>query len=338
MVVKAPKVQSVYLDGTATYTYAVTNTGTSNLTDITVGDDKCPSVTGPNTGTDATPTVLNPGDVWTYTCSITASALFGSTSAPITNTVTVNAKDELGRSTPPATDTAVTNLLVPGIALAKTVAPGSQNPTAGDAITFNIVVSNTGNTSIPTVNVSDDLCPANLSAANKAGDATPDTLDPTESWSYTCVVQTTAAQAGTTIVNTAGVTGTDTGGKVVTANGNASVAVPATVTGQATKGTARVVASSAGCVKSAYGTAAVTGSNIKQVTFYVNGKLFKRLTKANSGKNYKMKLKAKSLKYGTYKITAKVQFVTGASPASKTLNVQFSRCRPRVVIQPKFTG
>jgi len=339
VVVKAPKTQAIYRDGTATYTYQVTNTGTSDLTGITVADDKCPSVTGPNTGTDATPTVLNTGDVWTYTCSISASALFGSTSAPITNTVTVNAKDELGRSTLPAKDTAVTSLLVPGIALAKTVAPASQSAVAGDAITFNITVTNTGNTSMPTVAVSDDLCPANLSAADKTGDVSPTTLDPGETWSYTCVVQSTSGQAGSTIVNTASVNGTDTGGKTVSANGNASITLPANpVIGQGTKGTARVVASSAGCVKSAYGTAAITGTNIKQVTFYVNGKLFKRLTRANSGKNYKMQLKAKGLKYGTYKISAKVQFVTGASPASKTLNVQFSRCRPRVVIQPKFTG
>lgn len=317
-----------------------TNTGTSDLTDITVSDDKCPSVTGPNTGSDATPSVLNPGDTWTYTCSISASALFGSSTAPITNTVTVNAKDELGRNVPPATDTAVTNLLVPGIALDKTVAPG-QTIAAGSPVTFNIAVTNTGNTAFTSVAVGDDLCPANLSAPNKGTDASPNTLDPGETWNYTCVVQTTAAQAGQTIVNTATVTGTDTGGKQRTATDNESVQIPANTEGGGDvvekKGSSRLRASAA-CVKSAYAQASVTGSNIRSVTFYLNGKKVKTLTKRNAGTAFKVKFRTKSLKYGNYKVRAVVRYVTGASPTSKTITAQFNRCRPRVVVKPKFPG
>jgi uncharacterized repeat protein (TIGR01451 family) len=354
VVVKNPKTQGVYLDGTAKYTYQVTNTGTSDLTDINIGDDKCPSVTGPDTGADATPTVLNPGETWTYTCSISAAALFGGSTAPITNTVTVTAKDELGRSTPPVTDTAVTNLLVPGVALSKTVAPASEAAIAGDPVTFNIAVTNTGNTSFVTVNVSDDLCPANLSGPTKTGDATPATLDPGETWTYTCVVQTTTSQAGSNIINTAGVTATDTGEKSVTAIDNAVITLPVPptpppvtgggeptpppVTGEGIKGTSRIASSTSGCVKGKYGTALVKGKNIKRVTFYVNGKKYKRYTKPNSGKNYRLKIRVKKTKYRTYRVVVKVLYVTGATPSSKTMKVQFSRCRPRVTAQPKFTG
>ncbi|MEI2702806.1 MAG: hypothetical protein V9E83_10445 [Baekduia sp.] len=344
IVVKKPETQAVYIDGTATYTYEVTNTGTSDLTDIAVADDKCSPVSGPNTGTDATPAVLNPGDTWTYSCSISAAALFGQTTAPITNTVTVTARDELGRDVPPSTDTAITKLLVPGIAIDKTVNAASQNAQAGDAITFDIVVTNTGNTSMVTVAVSDDLCPANLSGPDKGSDGSPATLDPGESWRYSCVVQTTAAQQGTAIRNVATVTGTDTGGKQPTATDDATQALPAVVTGGGgTEGQGVVngrsrLTGTAGCVKSAYGTATVSGSNIAKVVFYVNGKKTKTLTKPNSGKNYRLKLRAKSLKYGNYKITARVTYVTGATPKSATLDRQFSRCRPKVAVTPKFTG
>jgi len=340
VVVKKPKSQAVYLDGTATYTYEVTNTGTSDLTDVHVTDDKCPNVTGPNTGSDPTPTVLNPGDTWTYTCSISAAELFGSTTAPITNTVTVTAKDELGRDVPPAKDTAQTTLLVPGIAIDKTVAPG-QTFKAGNPVTFNIAVTDTGNTSFTNVAVGDDLCPANLSGADKTGDASPNTLDPGETWRYTCVVQTTASQAGKTLVNTATVEGTDTGGKKLTASDKETVQLPADDEGQGPevtkKGSSRLRASSA-CVKTAYAQAAVSGKNIRSVTFYLNGKKVKTLTKRNAGKTFKVKFRTKSLSYGNYKVRAVVRYVTGAEPTRKTLSAQFNRCRPRVVVRPKFPG
>jgi len=339
VVVKTPKNQAVYRDDTATYHYAVTNNGTSDLTGVKITDDKCPSIQGPDTGADTTPAVLNPGETWTYTCSIAASALFPTDQSPaVTNTVTVTAKDELGRTTPPSMDTALTTLLVPGIALDKQVAPESLGAKAGDAVRFNIVATNIGNTALTTVNLTDDLCPTNLSAADKTGDATPAALDPGESWRYTCVVQTTAAQAGKTIVNTAGVSGTDTGGRIVTASDNAEIKLPAPdgPTGGLV-GKAKLTGTS-GCVKSAYATSTVSGQNIKSVTFYVNGKKVRTISKANSGKNFRMRLRKAGLRYGTVKVLARVQYVSGAAPRTVTLNGQFSRCRPRHEVKPGTVG
>ena len=38
----------------------------------------------------------------------------------------------------------------------------------------------------------------------------------------------------------------------------------------------------------------MTGTNIKQVTFYVNGKKYKTLTKPNSGRNYQIRFRPRA--------------------------------------------
>jgi hypothetical protein len=94
---------------------------------------------------------------------------------------------------------------------------------------------------------------------------------------------------------------------------------------------------SVGCVTARYARAIVSGSPIRRVTFYVNSKMRKRLTKPNRGSTFELRYRTKSLNYGTYKVRAVVQFQNEARPQSRTLNLQFSRCRPRVV-RPTFTG
>ena len=54
------------------YTLTVTNPGDVSfaIQDVIVTDPKCEAPpAGPSTGTDATPGQLDPGDVWTYTCT-----------------------------------------------------------------------------------------------------------------------------------------------------------------------------------------------------------------------------------------------------------------------------
>ena len=54
-----------------TFTLTVTNPGTEPLTDVTVADPRC-NASGPvlqSNNNDGTPTVLNVGDVWVYTCT-----------------------------------------------------------------------------------------------------------------------------------------------------------------------------------------------------------------------------------------------------------------------------
>jgi uncharacterized repeat protein (TIGR01451 family) len=342
-VVKSPETQAVYLDGTATYTYKVTNTGSSDLTNVTAADDKCAPLTRTDAGNNDAENLLEQGETWTYTCSVAASALFGTGTAPITNTVTASGLDRTETKVQD-TDTAVTTLLVPGIAIDKT---GPATATAGELITYDLAVTNTGNTSFAEGNVklTDTVVTGGACATapttpkDKRGDTSPGELNPGETWVYQCQVQTKAGD--TKVTNKGDVSGTDSGGRTVTASDTAETVLSAPASNVspagAVSGRARLTGT-VGCASAKYSRATVRGSNIKQVTFYVNGKKAKTLTKPNSGTTgYQIRYLTKTLRYGTYKVRAKVQFVTGASPRSRDLNLQFNRCRPRV-IKPKFTG
>ncbi len=232
---------------------------------------------------------------------------------------------------------------MPGIAIDKT---GPATAIAGELLTYDLAVTNTGNTSFPEagVKLTDTVLTGGACATaptvptSKNGDKTPAELNPGETWVYQCQVQTKAGD--TKVSNKGDVSGTDGGGKTVTATDTADtvLAAAAGAVSPAGKVSGRArLTGTVGCAASRYAKAAVTGNAIKQVTFYVNGKKVKTLTKANSGKNFQVLFTTKSLKYGTYKVQAKVQFKANAVPSSRTLNLQFSRCRPRV-IKPKFTG
>jgi hypothetical protein len=82
---------------TVTYTYTVTNTGDDPLSSVSVSDDKCFSVTL-EAGGDPGSHELNPGEVWTYTCSTILSV-------DTTNIATVTGTDSVG-GTWVVTDTA----------------------------------------------------------------------------------------------------------------------------------------------------------------------------------------------------------------------------------------
>jgi uncharacterized protein with FMN-binding domain len=54
-----------------TFTYKVQNTGGVDFRDVTVVDDKCPTITGP-TGNDTDP-LLNAGETWLFSCTTTVT-------------------------------------------------------------------------------------------------------------------------------------------------------------------------------------------------------------------------------------------------------------------------
>ena len=130
----------------------------------------------------------------------------------MTNTVTVNAKDQSGDAVPPSTDTAVTNLLKPGIAIDKT---GPATATAGDLVTYKLEVTNTGNTAFADglVVLADALCQAPPALLSKNGDASPGTLSPGETLDLLLPGATQAGQQQ--VVNIGSVKGTDQGGRKV---------------------------------------------------------------------------------------------------------------------------
>ncbi|MDH4147628.1 MAG: hypothetical protein OEY23_20925, partial [Acidimicrobiia bacterium] len=190
-----------------TYTYEVTNTDPTPLSDVEVTDDTCPDVSydsGDANGDD----VLQQGEVWIFTCSQRIGA-------DTTNTAFATATHpELGpvRS---KDATAFVNVISPGVAIEK--APDTQQvPQGGDA-TFQITVTNTGDTDLADVTVADPAAPG--------CDRTFALIAAGASRTYSCSLAVLGG-SGTTGTNTATVTAADpAGGPDLTASDTADYEV-----------------------------------------------------------------------------------------------------------------
>ena len=183
---KTPDIQTVTYNGTAIFTIAVTNDGDADLTNVVVSD---PSVTS----CDSTIATLAIGETVSYSCTLTNVV------AGFTNTVNVVA-DEPSGGTVSATDTADTTVLVPAIEIQKS--PDYQIVGLGGTVDFTITVTNTGQTDLFSVAVTDALTPS--------CDASIGTMLIGASTSYSCTSDPVAAD----FTNTANVTSTDALGGV----------------------------------------------------------------------------------------------------------------------------
>jgi hypothetical protein len=95
-------VKSVSATVTATYTYKETNTGDTDLSSVSVSDDKCssPTFVSGDTNNDGK---LNPGETWTFTCTSTLGPIDttgGATSLSVQNTGNGHGTDSLGNPAP----------------------------------------------------------------------------------------------------------------------------------------------------------------------------------------------------------------------------------------------
>jgi uncharacterized repeat protein (TIGR01451 family) len=189
------------------YIIAVDNDGDSDLTDVIVDDDLvgC-TLVGPS-GDDGNQ-ILEPEEMWTYSCSVTA------TGGDIVNTATVSATDALSE-TVTASAQATVDVIDPRIYVQKQADPLAVR--VGDTVDYTIIVDNGGDVDLTDVVVDDNLAGCTLSGP--AGDDGNLILEWDETWTYSCSVT-----AGTEdIVNTATVTATEeTGGSVT---GSAQVTV-----------------------------------------------------------------------------------------------------------------
>jgi hypothetical protein len=221
---------------TATFTYVVTNTGSTTLQTVVLRDD---NGTAANTADDLTPTltsgdtntngILETTETWTYTATRVV------TLGQYTNIATVTATDPSNNAvvdTDPSNHFGVQS----GVRLVKSTNGQDANTATGPLLavgataTFTYVVTNTGNVALSTVVVRDD----NGTAANTAddftltivsGDANSNgRLDTNETWNYQATRVVTAGQ----YTNIGSVTGTpvDATGATIAGLGNATSTDP----------------------------------------------------------------------------------------------------------------
>ena len=207
------------------YQMLVTNTGNTALDNVAVNDPLLPNEApvldgdGFNVGDADQDGRLDVSETWTYSGSYTVQQadLDGEGNAgpdhDLDNTATVTGTDATSASDSVAVPLAQSKILH----LEKEAAvPGGTANVAGEVITYLMTVTNIGNAAIAGVAVDDTFttneAPVLTIGGFNTGDLDEDDLlDVTESWFYTATHTVTQGEinAGTAIVNTATVTGTD---------------------------------------------------------------------------------------------------------------------------------
>ena len=220
---------------------------------------------------------------------------------------------------------------------------GPAQALAGDAIQYGIAVKNTGDVSFPEQNVvlTDALCSAPPTLVGKLGDLTPATLDPGETWGYSCTVQTAVGQDA--VHNIASVDAATLGGVHVTASDPADTVLVQPQQGVQPEtirpASARLQGPKSCLARKSTRRATVTGKRIASVTFLIDGKAVKTIkaSKSQTSRKFQLTLDARRFNFDKHTVTARVTFLAGSNLKTKTLKLTFARCVARAV-RPQFTG
>ena len=167
---------SVKVGETINYTVTVTNNGNVDLAGVAVQDDMMNSTTATVTAKNSAGADVDPVGTWsentytitnlpagvTYTFKYSYTATENDVKSGVSNTVTVDAPDL--PEDPDDTVTITVDVLAPAIDIVKTLTavnggevPTDYNAQVGDALTYTITVTNTGNTSFEEITVTDTM-------------------------------------------------------------------------------------------------------------------------------------------------------------------------------------
>ena len=254
----------------------------------------------------------------------------------------------------------------PAIAIDKT---GPASAVAGETLRYTLFVTNPGFVSFPaaSVRVTDPTCdnpPELVSKAGAAGpDASPRTLDPGDTWTYSCARNTTAPPdcTATVVPNTATVTG-EAGG--VSVNDNVTIETDLTCPPEPPKpptpqppppqppappsplvppgpkppdagdaATAGILFRQAtrGCIRGRVPRVTFLGTRIARVQVFVNGNLRRRLTVQTLQRRVTPRV---TLAPGSYRLSVRVIFQRGTGSPPVTFRRRIRICAAR----PPFTG
>jgi autotransporter-associated beta strand protein len=183
-----------------TWTYTVTSTGNTPLSNVTVTDNRDVWIEGPVGDVNAN-RKLDPTETWTYTARGVAVA------GQYSNTGTATAVDALIRPVNASDLSHYFGYTPTGIRIEKSTngedaddAPGPLLA-VGVPVAWTYVVTNRGNTPLASVTVTDDQ---GVTIAGPTGDANNDgKLDPGETWTYTASGTAVAGQYANTGTATA---------------------------------------------------------------------------------------------------------------------------------------
>ncbi|WP_197429304.1 DUF7507 domain-containing protein [Winogradskyella endarachnes] len=182
-----------------TYTFTVTNTGDVLINSITITDDLLGGdITSSLSlvGDDNNDSVLDPTETWVFTAPNYTITQADVDAGHITNNVTASGLEPDGTTTVQANDTYIIDANNTEVTLCSdggiNIVKAASTATAGcvgegDEITYSFTVTNSGNVSINTITITDDLLGGDItSTLSLVGDDNNDSiLDPTETWVFT---------------------------------------------------------------------------------------------------------------------------------------------------------
>ncbi len=196
--------------GSVTYFYVVTNPGSSGLSNVSVVDNLCPSVSqiGGDTNGD---NILDPSETWRFSCTMN-----------ITQTTTNRATVRGSANSQIASDEALATVQVapinpnisPMINVIVVPNPGTL-PSGGGTVNYTYRVTTPGSLPLDNVALSDTAC---FGISFVGGDTNGNgKLDPNEIWTYSCQTRllTTTQNIVTARTRTAGITVSDTARAIV---------------------------------------------------------------------------------------------------------------------------
>ncbi|ROR55341.1 putative repeat protein (TIGR01451 family) [Luteococcus japonicus] len=241
------------------YTFTVTNTGSSQLTGITVGD---PLLAGASI--TCTPTALAVGATATCTASKPYTVTQANVDAgTLKNTATATGTAPDNSTTAGTATLTLTPVAQPAVTIAKTASPTTVSA-VGTVVNYTFTITNSGNTTLTGVTPADPLAGLSALTCRTAADAAvtlPTTLAPKAVLTCTASRSTTQADLNAgSVVNTATVTATGPTGTKVNDSASATVVATQRKTMEVTKAADKTIFSTVGEVVSYTFTTTNTGN------------------------------------------------------------------------------
>ncbi len=220
----------------AQYRYEVANPGDVplSLAGTPVADDKCAPLTFVE-GDTANVGLLDPGEVWVYTCATTlqredAATPPGNKPAVVGNTVRAVGVPFFAQALVPAkavSAEAKASVIVIQPALELTKTASAEFVRSGHPVDYTVTVRNTGDSALQLGGPVDDRCaPLVYQSGDTDGDLLLDGANTApEIWMFTCTAVVVAHDVTNVVTNTASVTGVDALGNSYQDSDSASVRV-----------------------------------------------------------------------------------------------------------------